>query len=76
MRAVIRLLITKYILKQGGICSSWNADLRTEELMDITVTISIKIIPKVPTILDSTLASAWFGDCLKDRTAQCTNNTC
>jgi len=44
--------------------------------MDISVTIFIKIIPKVPTILDSTLASAWFGSRLKDRTAQCTNNTC
>jgi len=76
MQAVIHLLITKYILKQGGICSSCKAHTRTEELMDISVTIFIKIIPKVPTILESTLASAWFGDRLKDRTAQCTNNTC
>jgi hypothetical protein len=55
--------------------SSCTAHTCTEELMDISVTIFIKIIPEVPTILDSTLASAWFGDRLKDRTAECTNNT-
>lgn len=79
MRAVIRLLITKYVLKRGGICCSCNVNALPYtsdlHLSDTEIpkkkensTNLIKIIFRIPSNLRITFVCVWLGFVIGSRT--------